>query len=89
MQRGRLESRRDEVELDVNEEDFDGAIERVIAGLERKSRVLAPDEKEDGGLPRGGSRCLWLVLGARRSAVEGVIIPRGVGALGYAQVGFK
>ena len=31
----------------IQEMDFEGAIERVIAGLERKSRVLSPEREED------------------------------------------
>jgi len=71
--------------VDVKEEDFDGAIERVIAGLERKSRVLAPDEKKTVAYHEAGHAvCGWFLEHAD-PLLKVSIIPRGVGALGYAQ----
>ncbi len=70
---------------DVTEEDFDGAIERVIAGLERKSRVLGPDEKKTVAYHEAGHAvCGWFLEHAD-PLLKVSIIPRGVGALGYAQ----
>jgi AFG3 family protein len=72
--------------VDVTEADFDGAIERVIAGLERKSRVLAPDEKKTVAYHEAGHAvCGWFLEHAD-PLLKVSIIPRGVGALGYAQV---
>ncbi|KAJ9121680.1 Mitochondrial inner membrane m-AAA protease component [Naganishia vaughanmartiniae] len=69
----------------VTEDDFDGAIERVIAGLERKSRVLAPDEKTTVAYHEAGHAvCGWFLEHAD-PLLKVSIIPRGVGALGYAQ----
>lgn len=69
----------------VEEVDFDGAIERVIAGLERKSRVLAPDEKTTVAYHEAGHAvCGWFLEHAD-PLLKVSIIPRGVGALGYAQ----
>lgn len=69
----------------VTEVDFDGAIERVIAGLERKSRVLGPEEKTTVAYHEAGHAvCGWFLEHAD-PLLKVSIIPRGVGALGYAQ----
>ncbi|GMK54045.1 hypothetical protein CspeluHIS016_0106310 [Cutaneotrichosporon spelunceum] len=65
--------------------DFDGAIERVIAGLERKSRVLGKKEKKTVAYHEAGHAvCGWFLENAD-PLLKVSIIPRGVGALGYAQ----
>ena len=70
---------------DVTEADFDGAIERVIAGLERKSRVLGVEEKTTVAYHEAGHAvCGWFLEHAD-PLLKVSIIPRGVGALGYAQ----
>ncbi|RPI10544.1 MAG: ATP-dependent metallopeptidase FtsH/Yme1/Tma family protein [Zetaproteobacteria bacterium] len=64
-------------------QDFDEAAERVVAGLERKSRVMNPVEKETVAYHEAGHA---LVAESRPNAdrVSKVsIIPRGVAALGY------
>ncbi|KAI6047768.1 ATP-dependent metallopeptidase Hfl [Pisolithus marmoratus] len=69
----------------VTEEDFESAIERVIAGLERKSRVLSPEEKKIVAYHEAGHAvCGWFLQYAD-PLLKVSIIPRGVGALGYAQ----
>ncbi|KAI0034263.1 peptidase family M41-domain-containing protein [Vararia minispora EC-137] len=69
----------------VLEKDFENAIERVIAGLERKSRVLSPDEKKVVAYHEAGHAiCGWFLEHAD-PLLKVSIIPRGVGALGYAQ----
>ncbi|TXT13613.1 hypothetical protein VHUM_00980 [Vanrija humicola] len=69
----------------VTEADFDGAIERVIAGLERKSRVLGSQEKKIVAYHEAGHAiCGWFLEHAD-PLLKVSIIPRGVGALGYAQ----
>jgi cell division protease FtsH len=65
--------------------DFDEAIDRVVAGLERKSRVITPREKEIVAHHEAGHA---LVAESRVHAdrVGKIsIIPRGVAALGYTQ----
>lgn len=70
----------------VEESDFESAIERVIVGLERKSRVLSPDEKKTVAYHEAGHAiCGWFLEHAD-PLLKVSIIPRGVGALGYAQV---
>lgn len=70
----------------VDPVDFDTAIERVIVGLEKKSRVLSPEEKKTVAYHEAGHAiCGWFLEHAD-PLLKVSIIPRGVGALGYAQV---
>jgi cell division protease FtsH len=65
--------------------DFDEAIDRVVAGLERKSRVINPREKEIVAYHEAGHA---LVAESRPHAdrvTKVSIIPRGVAALGYTE----
>jgi cell division protease FtsH len=65
--------------------DFDEAIARVIAGLQKKTRVMSPKEKQTVAYHESGHAIVAeLVPGA--DPVEKIsIIPRGVAALGYTQ----
>ncbi len=70
----------------VTEDDFEAAIERVIVGLERKSRLLSPEEKKTVAYHEAGHAiCGWFLEHAD-PLLKVSIIPRGVGALGYAKV---
>ncbi len=72
----------------VESVDFDTAIERVIVGLEKKSRVLSPEEKKTVAYHEAGHAiCGWFLEHAD-PLLKVSIIPRGVGALGYAQVNY-
>ncbi len=69
----------------VDMQDFDEAIDRVIAGLEKRNRVMNPKEKETVAYHEAGHA---LVAESRPNAdrVSKIsIIPRGIGALGYTQ----
>ncbi|HEX5209486.1 MAG TPA: ATP-dependent zinc metalloprotease FtsH [Steroidobacteraceae bacterium] len=69
----------------VQMQDFDEAIDRVIAGLEKRNRVMNPKEKETVAYHEAGHA---LVAESRPHAdrVSKIsIIPRGIGALGYTQ----
>jgi cell division protease FtsH len=69
----------------VDLDDFDEAIDRVVAGIERKSRVINDREKEIVAHHEAGHA---LVAESRQHAdhVSKIsIIPRGVAALGYTQ----
>ncbi|KAI8980705.1 ATP-dependent metallopeptidase Hfl [Trametes punicea] len=69
----------------VTEEDFEAAIERVVVGLERKSRLLSPEEKKTVAYHEAGHAiCGWFLEHAD-PLLKVSIIPRGVGALGYAK----
>ncbi|KAI1793869.1 ATP-dependent metallopeptidase Hfl [Ganoderma leucocontextum] len=69
----------------VTEDDFEAAIERVVVGLERKSRLLNPEEKKTVAYHEAGHAiCGWFLEHAD-PLLKVSIIPRGVGALGYAK----
>lgn len=69
----------------INLTHFETAIERVIAGLEKKSRVLSLEEKKTVAYHEAGHAvCGWLLKYAD-PLLKVSIIPRGQGALGYAQ----
>jgi cell division protease FtsH len=69
----------------VETADFDEAIDRVIAGLERKSRVINPREKEIVAHHEAG-HALVAEMRPHADRVHKIsIIPRGVAALGYTQ----
>ncbi|GME80067.1 unnamed protein product [Ambrosiozyma monospora] len=64
---------------------FEQAIERVIVGLERKTRVLSPEEKKTVAYHEAGHAvCGWHLQHAD-PLLKVSIIPRGQAALGYAQ----
>ncbi|KAG2219013.1 hypothetical protein INT45_013776 [Circinella minor] len=69
----------------VDEIDFERAIERVIAGLEKKSRVLSPEEKKTVAYHEAGHAVAGWYLQHADPLLKVSIIPRGVAALGYAQ----
>jgi AFG3 family protein len=64
---------------------FEMAIERVIAGLEKKSRVLSPEEKRTVAYHEAGHAVAGWFLEHADPLLKVSIIPRGIGALGYAQ----
>lgn len=64
---------------------FEQAIERVVGGLEKKSLVLSPEEKKTVAYHEAGHAiCGWYLKHAD-PLLKVSIIPRGSGALGYAQ----
>ena len=69
----------------VEEKHFEMAIERVVAGLEKKSRVLSPEEKKIVAYHEAGHAVAGWFLEHADPLLKVSIIPRGVGALGYAQ----
>ncbi|CAJ0901349.1 3467_t:CDS:2 [Entrophospora sp. SA101] len=69
----------------VEEEHFEQAIERVIAGLEKRSRVLSPEEKKTVAYHEAGHAVAGWFLEHADPILKVSIIPRGIGALGYAQ----
>ncbi|KAK6460713.1 AAA+-type ATPase [Scheffersomyces coipomensis] len=64
---------------------FEQAIERVVAGLEKKSKVLSPEEKKTVAFHEAGHAICGWFLEFADPLVKVSIIPRGQGALGYAQ----
>jgi cell division protease FtsH len=67
----------------VTADDFTEAIERVVAGLEKKSRLLTPREREVVAYHEMGHAIVATVLPGVDPVHKISIIPRGVGALGY------
>ncbi|KAI8099623.1 peptidase family M41-domain-containing protein [Halteromyces radiatus] len=70
---------------DVTGVDFEQAIERVIGGMEKKSRVLSPPEKKTVAYHEAGHAVAGWNLRYADPLLKVSIIPRGVAALGYAQ----
>ncbi len=67
----------------ISMEDFEAAIDRVIAGLERKTRALSPREKERVAYHESGHAIVAESVPTGEPVHKVSIIPRGVGALGY------
>jgi cell division protease FtsH len=67
----------------VNEADFSRAIERLVAGLEQKSKVMNPQEKERIAYHEMGHATVALGLNCADKIHKISIIPRGMGSLGY------
>lgn len=67
----------------VEQKDFYEAIERVIAGLEKKSRVLNEKEKKIVAYHEVGHAIVGAVMPGGGQVTKISIIPRGIGALGY------
>ena len=68
---------------DVSFNDFVAAIERVVGGIERKSRVLGKEERRRVAYHEMGHALVAASLPGVDSVQKVSIIPRGVGALGY------
>ncbi|WP_404801128.1 ATP-dependent zinc metalloprotease FtsH [Acuticoccus sediminis] len=71
--------RAEEVSLD----DFTRAVERIVAGLEKRNRVLNPREREVVAHHEMGHALVAMALPGTDEVHKVSIIPRGVGALGY------
>jgi cell division protease FtsH len=67
----------------VNLNDFTEAIERIVAGLEKKSRVLNAEERRRVAFHEMGHALVAATLPGLDPVQKVSIIPRGVGALGY------
>jgi len=68
---------------DVTVADFTAAIERIVAGLEKKSRVLSHEERRRVAYHEMGHALVAASLSGVDPVLKVSIIPRGVGALGY------
>jgi cell division protease FtsH len=68
---------------DVTLADFTLAIERIVAGLEKKNRVLNPREREVVAYHEMGHTLIAMSLPGTDPVHKVSIIPRGIGALGY------
>lgn len=69
----------------VEMDDFQDAVDRVIGGLEKKNKIISPDEKRIIAYHEAGHAiCGWFLEHAY-PLLKVTIVPRGVAALGYAQ----
>ena len=75
-----LAARKDKKEVDMK--DFDDAIDRVIAGLEKKNRRMNEKEKEIVAYHEAGHAIVAEILPNADPVHKVSIIPRGIGALG-------
>jgi cell division protease FtsH len=64
-------------------EDFTAAIERIIAGLEKRSRILIPKERRIVAYHEMGHALVAMAIPGTDPVQKVSIIPRGIGALGY------
>ncbi len=69
----------------VEMEDFDEAIERVVAGLQKKNRVMRPREKKIVAYHESGHALMAELVPEADPVTKISIIPRGLAALGYTQ----
>lgn len=67
----------------VGMEDFTAAIERIVAGLEKRNRLLNPREREIVAYHEMGHALVAMALPGVDPVHKVSIIPRGMGALGY------
>jgi cell division protease FtsH len=67
----------------VTIDDFTQAIERIVAGLEKKNRLLNPYERKVVAYHETGHALVRLALPGMETVHKISIIPRGIGSLGY------
>ncbi|ARO29313.1 ATP-dependent metalloprotease FtsH 1 [Rhizobium sp. NXC14] len=67
----------------VSMEDFNNAVERIVAGLEKRNRLLNPKEREIVAHHEMGHALVAMALPGVDPVHKVSIIPRGIGALGY------
>ncbi len=68
---------------EVEQQDLNEAIERVVAGLEKKSRVLQDDEKKVVAYHEVGHAIVGHLMPGGSKVAKISIVPRGMSALGY------
>lgn len=78
-----IAARKDKKAVDMS--DFQDAIDRVIGGLEKKNKIISPEEKKIVAYHEAGHAVAGWFLEHADPLVKVSIVPRGVAALGYAQ----
>jgi cell division protease FtsH len=78
-----IAARKDKTQVDM--QDFQDAIDRVIGGLEKKNKIISPEEKKIVAYHEAGHAVAGWFLEHADPLVKVSIVPRGVAALGYAQ----
>jgi cell division protease FtsH len=69
----------------VHMNDFEAAIDRVIGGLEKKNKLISPEEKRIVAYHEAGHAITGWYLKHTDPVVKVSIVPRGLAALGFAQ----
>jgi cell division protease FtsH len=69
----------------IEMQDFHDAIDRTIGGLEKKNKIISPEEKKIVAYHEAGHAVAGWYLEHADPLVKVSIVPRGVAALGYAQ----
>jgi cell division protease FtsH len=69
----------------VEMEDFQDAVDRVIGGLEKKNKIISPEEKKIIAFHEAGHAICGWYLEHAYPLLKVTIVPRGTAALGYAQ----
>ncbi|MGI2298490.1 ATP-dependent zinc metalloprotease FtsH [Candidatus Cardinium hertigii] len=69
----------------VTMSDFNAAIDRIIGGLEKKNKLISPEEKKIVAYHEAGHAIAGWFLEHAHPLVKVSIVPRGIAALGYAQ----
>lgn len=78
-----IAARKGKEEVDMG--DFQDAIDRVIGGLEKKNKIISPEEKSIVAYHEAGHAIAGWFLEHADPLLKVSIVPRGVAALGYAQ----
>ncbi|TAE53208.1 MAG: ATP-dependent zinc metalloprotease FtsH, partial [Bacteroidetes bacterium] len=78
-----IAARKDKKAVEMS--DFQDAIDRVIGGLEKKSKIISPEEKKIVAYHEAGHAITAWYLEHASPLVKISIVPRGLAALGYAQ----
>ncbi|MGM0505690.1 MAG: ATP-dependent zinc metalloprotease FtsH [Bacteroidota bacterium] len=76
-----LAARRDKKAVEM--EDFQDAIERVVAGLEKKNKLISPNERRIVAYHESGHAIVGWFLEYTDPVLKVSIVPRGFAALGY------
>jgi cell division protease FtsH len=74
-------ARRDKKKVEM--EDFQDAIERVVAGLEKKNKLISPNERKIVAYHESGHAIVGWMLEYTDPVLKVSIVPRGFAALGY------
>lgn len=69
----------------VDMSDFQDAVDRVIGGLEKKNKIISPEEKKIIAFHEAGHAICGWYLEHAYPLLKVTIVPRGTAALGYAQ----
>ena len=69
----------------VDMSDFQDAIDRVIGGLEKKNKIISPEEKQIIAYHEAGHAICGWYLEHAYPLLKVTVVPRGSAALGYAQ----